>query len=166
MRRNKKDQGPTWVTGTEDGQLRDFDPDEAIYGQRPPQNQPAQETARRQRRPHKGRPAPAFRMPPPEVKRGTFRWILLLIHAIPFAFVVFAYPEFELRYADVLYNNITWPLLSVWALLLIAHLVIVALLDVRESVVFTRRERRRRREYEAMRNQYQRQQIAQRVKRS
>jgi len=165
MRRNKKDQGPTWVTSTDDGQLVDFDPDEAIYGPRPTQQQPVQQAKRRQRRPHKGRPAPAFRMPPPEVKRGMLRWILLLIHAVPFALVIFVYPELQLRIPDVLYNNITWPLLSGWALLLIAHMVVVILLDLRESVVYSRRERRRRREYEAMRQQYQRQQMSQQARR-
>ena len=100
-------------------------------------------------------------MPPPEVKRGTLRWILLWVHAVPFAIVVFAYPILEANNPDVILNNLTWPLLSGWGLLLVAHLIIVALLDLRESIVFTRRERRRRREYQAMRAQYQRQQKTQ-----
>lgn len=88
---------------------------------------------------------------PTERKRGTLRWWLLFFHAVLFAVVVFAYPSLiendPVRFTD---SNL-WLALTAWGVLIVAHLVVVALLDMMEGVRRTRRDRIRRREYEQQR---------------
>lgn len=84
---------------------------------------------------------------PTQKQRGIFRWVLMLFHGLLFAGVVFGYPLLLDLAPDVFDDNIARLGIPVWGLLVVAHVVLVAMIDVREGIVQARRDRRRRQEY-------------------
>ncbi|MFW5692295.1 MAG: hypothetical protein ACOCX3_02975 [Chloroflexota bacterium] len=90
-------------------------------------------------------PAPRFYPMPSRRKRGVLRWLLLGLHLLPFVLIVAFYPSISDSIADIRTANLVRLGLPVWALVLILHLLIVCVLDVREGILFGRRERQRRR---------------------
>lgn len=89
-----------------------------------------------------------FHPMPSRPKRGAVRWILLALHALLFAGVVFGYPTLVEINSDIFTGNTFRLGVPVWGLVVVGHTVLVALLDLREDIIHTRKERRWRREYE------------------
>ncbi len=90
---------------------------------------------------------------PTAPQRSNLRWILLGLHAFAFAGVVFGYPFLAEGIEAVLTANVIGLVLPIWNGLLIAHLLLTAWLETRESARYTRRERQRREEYERQRRE-------------
>lgn len=88
-----------------------------------------------------------FHPMPTVQRRSVIRWILLALHAVPFAVLVFAYPQLLERYPDILGANLARLLISGWGVFLVIHLLLVCLLEFRENVVFARKQRRWLREF-------------------
>jgi hypothetical protein len=83
-------------------------------------------------------------------QRNLSRWLLLALHTLPFALVVFGYPRLAANYPEILYDNLARLAILAWAGLLLLHLLIVALREMREGMVLARRERERREWYASM----------------
>jgi hypothetical protein len=94
-----------------------------------------------------------FHPMPPRAKRGILRWILLFFHALPFVGLVFAYSTLAESAPAIFSGSLPWLIILIWAIVLLAHLLLVILLELREGIVFSFRERRRRKHYEAMHNE-------------
>lgn len=78
-------------------------------------------------------------------RRNVLRWVLLGIHVLPFALVVFLVsPGGDTL--PFLKGNMGHLIISVWALVVLLHGAIVVLLDLREGIVFARQQRRRYRQ--------------------
>ncbi|TVR19909.1 MAG: hypothetical protein EA396_11735 [Anaerolineaceae bacterium] len=77
------------------------------------------------------------------IRRGVGRWVLLAAHVVPFVLALFTAPTHGLF--DSHDGRL---LLGGWALVLLAHLLLTALLDLREGFVQGRRLRRARRQRE------------------
>lgn len=88
---------------------------------------------------------------PAERKRGILRWILMASHALLFAGVVFGYPQLEQQFPEIFADNMVRLGITAWGVAVVAHLLLVALLDVREGIVRARVDRRRRDEYRTLR---------------
>lgn len=80
-------------------------------------------------------------------RRGIIRWVLLALNAVPFAFLVFAYPQLAAEFPDMLDDNLARVAIPIWGALLVVHLLLVCLLEVRENVVYARRHRQRMKEF-------------------
>jgi hypothetical protein len=104
---------------------------------------------------------PIFYPMPEARRRGIGRWVLLALHALPFAVVVFAYPTLEELYPDIFATNAARILIPCWAGVMIFHVLLAALLDVREGTRVARRERERREQFI---RQHRRQQFASRIR--
>jgi hypothetical protein len=101
---------------------------------------------------------PDFQPKPPLRRRSILRWIPLFIHALLFALVILAEPMLRTSLSTAA-NNVLWLLLLLWGLLLVVHLLIVSLLELREGVIIARRHRHRRKQYEAMQIENRRRQM-------
>lgn len=97
-------------------------------------------------------------MPPPP-QRSVLRWVLLALNTFVFAIIVFAYPLLAEAAPQVFANNIAWLAIPLWALLLLLHTIIVSGLDLREGILYSRRERRRRKRYSNLRLRHKRQKM-------
>lgn len=87
--------------------------------------------------------APPALQDEPVIRRGVGRWLLLAVHVVPFVLALFTAPTHGL-----FDDNDGRLLLGGWALVLLAHLLLTALLDLREGFVQGRRQRRARRQRE------------------
>lgn len=81
---------------------------------------------------------------PSQHQRGIVRWILLFMHVVPFAALVIAYPVVYEQMPELFEDNQIKLLIPAWAGLILLHFLLVAFLDVREGVVYGRREKQRR----------------------
>jgi hypothetical protein len=88
-------------------------------------------------------------MPSPP-RRTIMRWTLLAIHVAPFACVIFAYTSFSDSAPNIFNNNVTRLGIPMWGLLVVVHLILTAVFDLREGIVYGRKERRRVRDYERL----------------
>ncbi len=79
-------------------------------------------------------------------RRTLTRWVLFALNALPFGVVVLLM-ERGLLCAGQCSNDLRLGL-GIWALFVLAHLLITGLLDVREGFVYARREQRARRQAE------------------
>lgn len=95
---------------------------------------------------------PQFYAMPTKHKRSTLRWVLLALHAIPFAALIFAYPSLLERYPHILNDNLVKLAIPAWAGLLILHLLLASVLEIRENAVYERRERERRQAFQQARH--------------
>lgn len=103
---------------------------------------------------------------PTERKRGITRWILLALHALIFAGVVIAHPELTARFPEIMDSNLARLGIPIWGLLLILHLLLTSLIDIREGIVAARIERRRRDEYRSLRHDRRRENLRERTRSS
>lgn len=81
---------------------------------------------------------------PRQQRRGIVRWVLLIIHVIPFAVLIFGYPLIYEQFPDVMEDNLIKLLIPAWSGLILLHLLLAAFLDMREGLVYGRREKQRR----------------------
>lgn len=107
---------------------------------------------------------PDFFPTPSSPERGIVRWLWLAFHAILFAGVVFGYPWLLDTFPEIFASNIVWMGLPVWCGLLLLHLVLVALIDVREGFIHGRRERQRRKQFESIRQESRRRYMSDRIR--
>ena len=84
---------------------------------------------------------------PSRRNRGILRWLLLALNGIGLALFIFFYPDL-LEYNPVMFadNDVRLAVIG-WGLFLIAHLIFVSLLEVRENVINARTYRRRQRDF-------------------
>ena len=80
-------------------------------------------------------------------RRGIIRWILLALNAIPFAVIVFAYPQLRTQFPQFFDDNLARLAIPVWGAVLVIHLLLVCLLEVRENVIYARRHRQRMKDF-------------------
>ncbi len=85
-----------------------------------------------------------FYASPSRRRRTILRWLVYLVHLIPFAGVVFFYPELQAQVPQLFAENIARFALPAWGGVVVIHFLIVALLDLREGVVFARKDRKYR----------------------
>lgn len=97
--------------------------------------------------------------PPPHTQRGIWRWILLLANGGILGIVALAYPQLSASAPAVFTGNTTWLILTLWGGLVILHLGVVLLLELREGYLI----RRKLRTYERELGAYNRQKIKQRL---
>lgn len=81
-------------------------------------------------------------------KRGVLRWLLLAFNTLPFALIILLYPALESFFA----NSFLRLVLLTWACLIVLHMIVVAAIDLRESLAFSQRERERRRMIRTQKN--------------
>lgn len=81
-------------------------------------------------------------------RRGIIRWILLALNAFPFAGLIAAYPMLLTAYPDILIDNRVRLAIQAWAAVILLHLLVVCMLEVRENIISARRARRRHQEFE------------------
>jgi hypothetical protein len=86
---------------------------------------------------------------PTRRRRAILRWILLGLHVLLFAGAVFGFGVISSMLDDTQLLNAVRFGVPAWALIVVAHLLLVFLLDARESWAYARRERLRREEIEA-----------------
>jgi hypothetical protein len=91
---------------------------------------------------------------PDRQQRNLSRWLLLALHTLPFALVVFGYPRLAANYPAIFYGNLARLAILAWAGVLLLHLLIVALREVREGIMLARRERERREMYASMQRRH------------
>jgi hypothetical protein len=91
---------------------------------------------------------------PGRQQRNLSRWLLLALHTLPFALVVFGYPRLAANYPEILHDNLARLAILAWAGVLLLHLLIVALREVREGIMLARRERERREMYASMQRRH------------
>lgn len=86
-----------------------------------------------------------FGMMPGKRKRTVLHWVFFAAHVLPFAALIFAYASLSDSNPELFASNLAWLVIPIWGLIVLAHLAIVALIDLRESLAFMRYDRRRRR---------------------
>jgi len=101
------------------------------------------------------RVVPEFYPLPAAHNRGILRWLLLIFHVIPFAVVVFIYPTIAEQLHSLIDRNLIQLGLGVWCGLILLHFTLVALLDLRETLQYGWRERRRRVAYRKQHGSHQ-----------
>ena len=101
---------------------------------------------------------PDFYPTPAPPKRGILRWLILTLHTCALALLIYLIPS--LTDAGILDSNAARIIIPIWAGILIAHLMLVVVLDVWEDIVRAFTERRRRREFE---RQQKRQNLLRRI---
>ncbi|MCL4256066.1 MAG: hypothetical protein KJ043_20080 [Anaerolineae bacterium] len=96
---------------------------------------------------------------PPKIRRGYFRWVLLLLNGGVLAGIVFLYPTLSQSAPQLFTGNTAWFGLTLWGMILMIHVGLVLLLELREGVVISRKQRA----YEQILAEYNRQKIKQRL---
>lgn len=96
---------------------------------------------------------------PPKIRRGYFRWLFLLLNGGILAGIIFLYPTLSQSAPELFTGNTAWLGLTLWGMILMIHVGLVLLLEVREGVVITRKQRA----YEHTLAEYNRQKIKDRL---
>lgn len=100
---------------------------------------------------------------PGQHRRGVVRWLLLLLHALAFAALIFAYPELAARFPAYMTGNLPWLAIQAWAAVLLLHLLLACLLEIAEGWRYARIERRQRRAFEEYQARQRRDKMIDRV---
>lgn len=91
----------------------------------------------------------------PNIRRTSVRWLLLLVHGGIFASIIFAYPTLFTTAPD----STLWLILSAWGIVVVIHLLLVCLLEIREGIrIYTQKSA-----YRNAQSAYQRQKIKERL---
>lgn len=80
---------------------------------------------------------------PTAPSRTNGRWLLLLLHGVPFTALVYAYPWLAGELPEILVTNSARLIIPAWAGILIIQLLIAVLIEIREGRHIQRLERER-----------------------
>ncbi|GEM_PF-1683887 len=99
---------------------------------------------------------------PPTIRCGVFRWIGLFLNGSILAGISFAYPTLSTASPSLFTGNTAWLILTLWGIVLVVHVGIVVLLEIREGFIIGRKQRA----YDRAIGDYNRQKIKQRLEAS